>query len=114
MVIVEVRLSFESLLRIGLHCFLIQLNTGKVPFPEKLDPNVVVLVFQGKRPPKPRRFEAQGMNSAVWKIAEKCWHQKAKERPEVSTVLQDLENMVYAGGCTHSACICLPWEVIDP
>jgi hypothetical protein len=28
----------------------------------------------------------------VWKVAEKCWNEKASERPEVEEVLQDLED----------------------
>ena len=90
-----------------------QLATGKMPFPGSTDANVTILVFQGKRPPKPRRFEIPGVTPAVWKIAEKCWREKAKDRPEVNTVLQGLETIAHTGGCTHSACICLPWEVVD-
>ena len=84
-----------------------------MPFPEFTDPNVTILISKGKRPSKPRRFEAPGMTPAVWKVAKKCWHEKARERPEVNAVLQSLENMANIGGCTHEACSCLPWEVID-
>ena len=106
MIIVEARMFSESMTRPGSNRLSFQLTTGKMPFPERTDPNVTILVFQGKRPSKPRRFEAPGITPEIWKIAEKCWHQKAKERPEVKTVLQDLENIVNAGGCTHSASVC--------
>ena len=114
MVIVEVRLSFRIVTSLGSDCFRIQLGTGKIPFHGFTDQNVTVLILRGKRPSKPHRFEAPGMTPAVWKIAEKCWREKAKERPEVKVVLQDLENIVNTGRCTHSECICLPRELIDP
>ena len=85
-----------------------------MPFPDSTDHNVVIYVFQGKRPSKPRRFEAPGTTSAVWKVAKRCWHEKAKERPEVKIVLQDLESIANTGRSTHSACICLSLELIGP
>ena len=43
------------------------------------------------------------MTPAVWKIAEKCWHQEAKKRPEVNAVLQHLEDLANPGTCAHKA-----------
>ena len=114
MVIVEACEFSESMIRPGSDRLRFQLATGKVPFFGRADAEVTLQVFQSRRPQKPHRFEAPGMTLAVWKIAEKCWHQKAKERPEAQAVLRDLEDIAKTGGCTHSACICLPWELIDP
>jgi len=75
-----------------------QLATGKKPYPELLDTAVVIKVSKGKRPPKPDPFEVPGMPQAVWKIAEKCWHEKAKERPDANTVIQSLGNITNATG----------------
>ena len=50
----------------------------------------------------------------MWKVAKKCWHERAKERPEVREVLQSLEKIAKLGVCNHEACTCLPWELIDP
>ena len=80
----------------------LQLTTGKMPFPESPDPSVNIMVSKGKRPSKPHSFDAPGMTPAVWKIAEKCWHQKAKERPKVNAVLQSLENLGNPGMNAHS------------
>ena len=74
-----------------------------MPFPEHTDPNVKKIISKGKRPQKPRRFEAPGMTPAVWKIAERCWHENAKERPEVNAVLQYLEGLANPGVCVHEA-----------
>ena len=71
--------------------------TGNVPFPEFSDYDAIKMILRGKRPLKPPRFEAPGMTPAVWKIAEKCWHEKAKERPEVSTILRYLETLANPG-----------------
>jgi hypothetical protein len=96
MIIVEVHRFSESMIRPGSDYFRFQLVTGKIPFSEHVDHNVVIFISSGMRPRKPFRFDAPGMTPAVWKIAEKCWHEKAEERPEVNTVLQHLENI--AGG----------------
>ena len=93
--------------------FYLQLVTGKMPFPNATDYNVTVMISRGKRPQKPSRFDAPGISSAVWKVAKKCWDEKAKDRPEVHEVLQRLEKISNPGVCTHKACTCSDWEVID-
>ena len=103
MIIVEVRSFSESTNRPGSDHFRSQLVTGKMPFPECTDNKVLKLISNEKRPPKPRRFETPGMTPAVWKIAEKCWHENAKERPEVNVVLQYLEGLANPGVCAHEA-----------
>jgi hypothetical protein len=114
MVIVEVRPFSKIIIRLGSDCF--QLATGKAPFPESTDVSVTVMVTKGKRPPKPLNFDAPGMSSAIWKIAKKCWHQKAKERPEINVILKHLENLVNLGPgvCTHNTSLYLEWGAIDP
>jgi hypothetical protein len=110
MVIVEARLFPKIIIHPGPDCFHFQLATGKAPFPEFTDLSVTVMVSGGKRPPKPRSFDAQGITPVVWKIAKQCWHQKAKERPEVNAVLKYLENLPNPspGMCTRDleACSC--------
>ena len=79
--------------------------TRNVPFPEFTDPNVAILVSEGKRPPKPLYFEAPGLTPEVWKIAEMCWHEKPAERPEVHTVLQYLEDLANPGACVRASAV---------
>ena len=90
-----------------------QLATGKMPFPDYTDHNVAIIISKGRRPPKPVHFEAPGITPAVWKIAEKCWHQKARERPQAKVVLECLENLANPGEYTHETCSCLLWGLID-
>ena len=70
------------------------------------------MVSKGKRPPKPRPFEAPGLTPAVWKIAKKCWSEKAKDRPEIDAVIQYLGGIATTGMCTHQVHFYLPWELI--
>ena len=59
----------------------------------------------------PRNFGAPGtLTPGVWAIAERGWHQKPERRPEVKTVLQNLENIANPGGCTHTTSV-LPYTV---
>ena len=115
MVIVEARLLPECMIRSDSNYFCFQLATGKVPFPEIGDHGVTNKVLKGKRPSKPHRFDTIGITPAVWKIAEKCWHQKMRERPEIKVILQRLEDLQVpnAGMCAHKACSYLEWEMID-
>ena len=86
--------------------------TGKIPFPDLTDPNVIFPIIKGKRPQRPRNFDAPGITPGVWVVAKKCWHDRAKQRPEVKTVLQDLENIANAGECAPRACFRLLRDLI--
>ena len=76
---------------------------------------MVIVLSKGKRPSKPRSFETPGMTRGVWKIAKKCWHEKARERPHAGAVFQDLEKVKIAntGTYTHETYFFLPWELIN-
>ena len=67
--------------------------TGKVPFAEYTDQNVVVMIAKGKRPSRPRSFEAPGITPEVWEIATMCWDENADKRPEAIVVLRLLESL---------------------
>ena len=115
MVIVEARPFSECIIHTTqvLIFFCVQLVTGTMLFPRLTDPDVYRMMSKGIGPPPPRRFDAPGMTLAVWKIAKKCWHQKAERRPEVTTVLQSLESIANPGVCAREAPPCLEWEVTD-
>jgi len=107
-----------GMLYAGSKQFLLQLVTREIPFPDYTDGNAATMVSRGKRPRKPSSFVAPGMTTAVWKIAEKCWHQEAKERLEVNAVLQCLESlanvrMSNSGVCAREECSFLESGVID-
>ncbi|KAF9647956.1 kinase-like protein [Thelephora ganbajun] len=97
----------------SLSMVIVELVTGKIPFPDSSDPRVIIMISKGNRPPKPLQFDAPGMTPAVWKIAQKCWHQKAMERPEVKVVLQYLECPPNHGMCVHRVCSCPEREITD-
>ena len=102
MIIVEARQFPETMIHPCSNRSRLQLATGKMPFHGSEDPTVIITVSKGKRPSRPQSFDAPGMTPAVWKIAEKCWHEKAKQRPKVNTVLQYLENLGNPGMNAHS------------
>ncbi|KAF9789396.1 kinase-like domain-containing protein [Thelephora terrestris] len=89
---------------------IVELVTGQVPFADSTEYNVVSMVSKGKRPPKPRRFDAPGTSKAVWEVAEKCWHSKPDKRPEVKEALQYLNGINAGGECTYVECSYLGWE----
>ena len=81
--------------------------TGAEPFHGLVDNGVIIMVTEGKRPQRPRHFNAPGITPGVWTVAERCWHQKTKQRPEVKTVLQNLENIANPGECAPQVGFCL-------
>jgi len=62
----------------------------------------MIQVSGGKRPEKPQHFEAPGLTPEVWEIAEMCWHDDPKKRPEAHTVLQHLEDLANSSTCTYT------------
>jgi len=81
----------------SLSMVIVELVTGEMPFFGYSDAGFTVAISKHKRPSEPRRYDAPGMTPLVWKVAKRCWHEKAKERPEVKIVLRDLENIVANG-----------------
>ena len=101
MVIVEVRLSPEDLIYPDPDRVHRKLATGKLPFHDSEDTTVVIMISKGKRPQKPAHFDAPGITQAVWRVAKKCWHESAKERPGTKEVIQELKNIASPGLCTN-------------
>lgn len=71
----------------------LQLYTGNVPYANRPDPAVILVVARGERPPKPVPAEALGLTPAVWELTKMCWHNKPEKRPAASVVLAHLESM---------------------
>ena len=78
-----------------------KLATGEVPFHDSENPAVVVMISKGRRPQKPAQFDAPGITPAVWRVAKKCWHDRAKERPGTKEVIQELKEIASPGMCTN-------------
>ena len=78
-----------------------QLVTRSTPFPKLTNFNVMIQVSDGLRPEKPRHFEAPGLTPEVWEIAEMCWHEDPKKRPDAHTVLRHLEDLASSGTRTY-------------
>jgi len=77
----------------SLSMVIVELVTGKMPFPDVTDLCAREYVLKGERPPKPKSFDAPGTSKAVWEVAEKCWRKKADKRLEAREALQYLENI---------------------
>ncbi|KAF9647855.1 kinase-like protein [Thelephora ganbajun] len=78
----------------ALSMVIIELYTGHIPFADRRDPSVILMVAKGKRPPKPASAEALGLTPGVWELTKKCWHKKSSRRPDTSEILAHLESML--------------------
>ena len=75
----------------------LKLFTGKVPFPNAINVQVVVLMSRQERPPRPAGGEALGLVPALWKLTEECWSQNPERRPDIDNVLRRFQDI---GECT--------------
>lgn len=75
----------------GLSSFCCQLYSGMIPFPDRLDPVVILMVSSGERPSKPASAEVLGLTEEVWELTRKCWRGRASKRPNASEILDHLE-----------------------
>ena len=60
-----------------------------------LDNGVLFEMLRGGRPPKPASAGVLGLTPDVWELTKKCWHKKAKKRPNTSEILAHLEGTLF-------------------
>jgi len=68
----------------------VEIFTGKLPFPDDSDITVQLMVMKGKRPSKPVDASKLGLSSTAWKLVEECWNKKRDKRPDILYVASRL------------------------
>ncbi|ESK94318.1 hypothetical protein Moror_8183 [Moniliophthora roreri MCA 2997] len=72
-------------------CTVLEIITGKAPFPNLLDPQVMLLVLSGKRPERP----VDGWcPDNIWDVIERCWHTNPAHRPSAAVIHVFLEQLL--------------------
>ncbi|KAL0069473.1 serine/threonine protein kinase, AGC [Marasmius tenuissimus] len=88
-------------------CTVLEIITGKPPFPDLIDAMVMFQVaVHDSRPPRPTNVIWCPSN--IWALMQQCWTRQAQDRPEASEIhdfLSLLENLRRAGS---------PWEHVSP
>ena len=75
----------------------VEVFTGKVPFPDMTNGSVIIQVVNGKRPVKPPAAEQLGLTTEMWKFIEKCWSADPSKRPTMDEVVRTWGRFV--NGC---------------
>ena len=70
---------------------ILEVLTGKPPFPNCNGMVVMRKVVEGERPGRPRGGEGMWFTDDLWEMLEWCWSPRPERRPAVDTVLQCLE-----------------------
>jgi len=70
---------------------ILEVLTGKPPFPDCNDVSVVRKVIEGERPGRPQGREEGWFTDDLWEMLERCWSSQPERRPAIDTVLQCLE-----------------------
>ena len=68
----------------------IQAFSGKVPFHDVSAPAVPAGIMDGKRPKRP---DHPKLTDALWGLTERCWAERAQDRPEMKEVVEALKEM---------------------
>ncbi|KAK7041492.1 hypothetical protein VNI00_009360 [Paramarasmius palmivorus] len=72
-------------------CTILEIMTGRIPFPELMDPAVMFQVIRGARPSRPT--EGCWCPDNIWNLVELCWQEDPGERPravQIETYLKKL------------------------
>ena len=70
---------------------ILEVLTGRAPFPRCTSFVVARKVVDGERPRRPQGLEAVWFTDDLWKTLGKCWSPQPKVRPSVEAVLERLE-----------------------
>jgi len=70
---------------------ILEVLSGKPPFPGDSNLIVITKVINGERPEKPQGREEVWFTSDLWEILEQCWLPRPERRPAINAVLQCLE-----------------------
>ena len=74
--------------------FAVEVFTGKVPFEEQRNDEVVLHIWRGGRPEKPDTAHAVGLTDEMWEFIKNCWQQDPNRRPTVVEVVRRWQEFV--------------------
>ncbi|TCD61462.1 hypothetical protein EIP91_008397 [Steccherinum ochraceum] len=74
-------------------CVIVEMYTGKAPYSECSDAQVVARVPLGMRPKRSPPIDGFGITDFHWTIASSCWKQNPSRRPEIRVLVQVLLDM---------------------
>ena len=90
MVMIEVNYRPIVCLALAYHLrYSLQVFTGAVPFGNSLSPVCTLAIMGGDRPSRPVH---PALTNNLWTSMQRCWNQDLHLRPEVSEVLEVLNN----------------------
>ena len=80
----------------------VQAFTGKLPFSEIFNSNMVVLaITTGDRPKRPTH---PSFTDRLWKLVQQCWREEPRDRPRIDQVIIELSVFpLRLGGTTFDA-----------
>ena len=67
--------------------------TGRPPFGERRQHEIMVLAVEGKRPRKPENAGSIGFGRGTWELVQQCWDQEREERPTVEQVSEHFQKV---------------------
>ena len=67
---------------------ILEVLTGRVPFPRYNDSTVVMKVVDGEHPGRPQGAKAAWFTDDLWRMLERCWSPQPKVRPTAEAILE--------------------------
>ncbi|KAF9642658.1 kinase-like protein, partial [Thelephora ganbajun] len=71
----------------------LEVFSGKAPFHEVSDNEVVKWVRSGERPNRPTRTVSLGLSDTLWEMIQKCWNESPELRPGIVDILDYTRKM---------------------
>ena len=65
----------------------VEVFTGKIPFVEQANQEVVFQILGGVRPKTPENAQEVGLTAKMWELIESCWLENPKKRPTIGEVV---------------------------
>lgn len=72
-----------------------QVLYGKVPYSDLSKYAAVAAILDGVRPRKPCSATKFGFTDGLWKVMERCWMAEREARPDLKTVLSQLNHAAW-------------------
>jgi len=69
---------------------LIKVFTRKTPFSEKIAYAAAISIMSGQRPGRP---DHPDFAEPLWGLTQRCWDQKAQNRPKIQDVIKALKEL---------------------
>lgn len=91
--------------------FAVEVFTGEMPFKNRRNEAVALLILQGNRPEMPRNSQTVGLTGDMWNLLQSCWQPDPSNRPTMEELVGRWQEFVECSNDDSSIDIAVTWCV---